>query len=65
MGETFTTTLNVISNQEAMEKLIVRETMDADETIFYHAIRTDLDKLQLKPGLVTIHNILNYSKRLR
>ena len=65
MGETFTKTFNAISNQEAMEKLIVREAMDADETIFYHAIRTDLDKLQVKPSLVTIHNILNYSKRLR
>lgn len=66
MGELFTTTfLNVINNQDAMDKSTVRESMGADETLFYHAIRTDLDKLQLKPNLQTIHNILNYSKQVR
>lgn len=65
MGETFTTNLNVINNQGAMENLNVIENLDADELMFYHAIRTDLDQLQLKPNLQTIHNILNYSKGLR
>ncbi|WDF56395.1 hypothetical protein [Mucilaginibacter sp. KACC 22063] len=65
MGETSTTTLNVINNQEAMENLSVIENLDADELMFYHAIRTDLDKLRLKPNLQTIHNILAYSKSLR
>ncbi len=66
MGELFTTTfLNVINNQDAMDKSIVIENMDADEMIFYHSLRTDLDQLQLKPNLQTIHNILNYSNRIR
>ncbi|NCD71626.1 hypothetical protein [Mucilaginibacter agri] len=66
MGEIFTTTfLNVINNQDAMDKSTVIENMDGDEMLFYHAIRTDLDKLQLKPNLQTIHNILNYSKQVR
>ena len=66
MGELFTTTfLNVINNQDAMDKSNVIENMDADEMLFYHSLRTDLDQLQLKPSLQTIHNILNYSKRMR
>jgi hypothetical protein len=66
MGELFTKTfLNVINNQDAMDKSNVIENMDADEMLFYHSLRTDLDKLQLKPNLQTIHNILNYSKRMR
>jgi len=66
MGELFTTTfLNVINDQDAMDKSNVIENMDADEMLFYHSLRTDLDKLQLKPNLQTIHNILNYSKRIR
>lgn len=66
MGELFTKTfLNAINNQDAMDKSNVIENMDADEMLFYHALRTDLDKLQLKPNLQTIHNILNYSKQMR
>jgi hypothetical protein len=66
MGELFTTTfLNVINNQDAMDKSNVIENMDADEMLFYHSLRTDLDQLQLKPNLQTIHNILNYSKHMR
>ncbi|OKS88031.1 hypothetical protein [Mucilaginibacter polytrichastri] len=66
MGELFTTTfLNVINNQDAMDKSNVIENMDADEMLFYHSLRTDMDQLQLKPNLQTIHNILNYSKHLR
>ncbi|MCJ8211911.1 hypothetical protein MUY27_19490 [Mucilaginibacter sp. RS28] len=65
MGETSTTTLTVINNQGEMEKLSVTANLDADELMFYHAIRTDLDKMQVKPSLQTIHNILNYSKRKR
>jgi hypothetical protein len=66
MGELFTTTfLNVINNQDAMDKSNVIENMDADEMLFYHSLRTDLDQMQLKPNLQTIHNILNYSKHMR
>jgi hypothetical protein len=66
MGELFTKTfLHAINNQDAMDKSNVIENMDADEMLFYHSLRTDLDKLQLKPNLQTIHNILNYSKRMR
>ncbi len=65
MGETFTTFFNVINNQDAMEKQLVNENLDADELLFYHAIRTDLDKLQKKPSLQTINNILKHSKRTR
>ena len=65
MGETFTTFFNVINNQDAMEKQLVNENLDADELLFYHAIRTDLDKLQMKPSLQTIHNILKHSKQKR
>ncbi|MDN3551753.1 hypothetical protein [Mucilaginibacter aquaedulcis] len=42
-----------------------QENLDADEVIFYNSIRADLDLLNKKPKVQTIHQILDYSKSLR
>jgi hypothetical protein len=65
MDETSTTTLNETSNQSAMKESDAMENLEADELIFYHSLRNDLDLLKKNPGLQTIHNILDYSKSLR
>ena len=65
MGETFTTTLNDTSNQKAMNESEAIENLEADDLMFYHSLRTDLDLLKKNPSSETIHNILNYSKSLR
>ena len=65
MGETFTTTLNNTSNQKAMNESEAIENLEADDLMFYHSLRTDLDLLKKNPSSETIHNILNYSKSRR
>ena len=64
MDETSTTTLNGIANQALMDKN-GQENLDADDLIFYNSIRTNLDLLNKKPKVQTIHQILDYSKSLR
>ncbi len=63
MGETFT--LNVLSNQKGVKKENLKGNLDADELMFYHSIRQNLELLEKKPKLQTIHNILDYSKSRR
>ena len=64
MDETFTTTLNVLTNKAKVnEELLVN--LEGDELMFYHALRADLDLLKKNPKLQTIHHILDYSKSLR
>jgi hypothetical protein len=41
------------------------ENLEADDLIFYHSIRNELNQLKKNPSLKTIHQILNYSKSLR
>jgi hypothetical protein len=65
MGETFTNSLNTIIKNAQMKDREVQENLDADDLIFYHSIRADLDLLKKKPKLHTIHYILDYSKSLR
>ncbi|MES2278022.1 MAG: hypothetical protein V4592_18480 [Bacteroidota bacterium] len=65
MDETSTTTLNVTVNQAAVKESDVIALMDADDMVFYHAIRADLDLLKRVPQQQTIDNILNFSKSLR
>lgn len=65
MDETSTQTLNVTINKATVKESDVMELLDADEVIFYHAIRTDLDLLRRVPQQQTIENILNFSKSLR
>ena len=65
MGETFTTTFNTFTNKAQVKQSEVQENLEADDMIFYHAIRADLDLLKKKPKLQTIHHILDYSKSLR
>ncbi len=60
-----TTTLNETSNTAAMKESEATENLEADDLIFYHSLRTDLDLLKKNPNLKTVHNILNYSKSLR
>jgi hypothetical protein len=65
MGETFTNSLNAVINKAKMKESEVHENLDADELIFYHSLRADLDLLKRKPKLQTIHYILDHSKSLR
>jgi hypothetical protein len=65
MGETFTNSLNTVIKNAHMKDREVQENLDADDLIFYHSIRVDLDLLKKKPKLQTIHYILDYSKSLR
>ena len=64
MDETFTTTLNGIANRAMMDEN-AQENLGADALIFYNSIRADLDLLNKKPKVQTIHQILDYSKSLR
>lgn len=64
MGETFTKQSTVI-NHTQMKEAEVHDNLDADELIFYHSIRAELDLLKKEPKLQTIHHILDYSKSLR
>ncbi len=66
MDETSTKFLNAITNgKDMVEGIDVTEYADADELLFHHALRTELDALQVKPKKQTIENLLNYSKSLR
>jgi len=65
MGETFTSILNSVTNKAQVKQSEVHENLDADDMVFYHSIRADLDLLKKKPKLQTIHHILDYSKSLR
>jgi hypothetical protein len=65
MGETFTKSVNPVINNAQVKDKDVHENLDADDLIFYHSLRADLDLLKKKPKLHTIHYILDYSKSLR
>jgi hypothetical protein len=63
MGETFT--LNELTNQNEVMKENVKANLEGDELMFYHSLRPNLELLQKKPKLQTIHYILDYSKSHR
>ncbi|MES2376216.1 MAG: hypothetical protein V4553_06550 [Bacteroidota bacterium] len=63
MGETFT--LNVFTNQNEVKKENLKENLEGDDLMFYHSLRPNLELLQIKPKLQTIHKILDYSKSRR
>jgi hypothetical protein len=64
MGET--STINDTSNKAAMKDTdATSENLEADELIFYHSLRNELNLLKKNPSSKTIHQILNYSKSLR
>lgn len=66
MDETSTTIINETSNQAAMKQAdATTENLEADELIFYHSLRNELNLLKKNPSLKTVHQILNYSKSLR
>ncbi|GGH13167.1 hypothetical protein [Mucilaginibacter phyllosphaerae] len=66
MGETFTSIFNAVTNKaQVKQSEVVNENLEADDVIFYHSIRADLDLLKKKPKLQTIHYILDYSKSRR
>jgi len=66
MGETSTTTINETSNQAAMKSTdATTENLEADDLIFYHSLRNELDLLKKNPSSKTVHQILNYSRSLR
>jgi hypothetical protein len=64
MDETFTTTLNLLTNKAQVNEEL-QENLEADELMFYHSLRADLDLLKKNPKLQTIHHILDYSKSFR
>ena len=64
MEETFTTTLNLLTNKAKVNEEL-QENLEGDELMFYHSLRADLDLLKKNPKLQTIHHILDYSKSLR
>jgi hypothetical protein len=65
MEETFTTTLNVTINKAIVKETDAIELLGANEMMFYHTIRTDLDMLRRVPKKQTIDHILNFSKGKR
>jgi hypothetical protein len=64
MDETFTTTLNVPTNEAKVNEEL-QENLEGDELMFYHSLRADLDLLKKNPKLQTIHHILDHSKSLK
>ena len=64
MGETFTF-LKAVDNQSEEDKMSTRENLSADDVLFYHSLRADLELLEKKPKLQTIHYLLDYSRSLR
>jgi hypothetical protein len=65
MDETSTNYLSTVINNEQVEEQDVFDNLDADDLIFYHSIRAELDLLKKKPKLQTIHYILDHSKSFK
>ncbi len=65
MDETSTTILKAITNIADVKGLDTIETLNADETVFYYSLRTELDRLQMQPKAKTVDRILKHSKSLR
>ncbi|MFI5138937.1 MAG: hypothetical protein ACHQIM_14025 [Sphingobacteriales bacterium] len=64
MEETFTTTLNLLTNKAKVNEEL-QENLEGDELMFYYSLRADLNLLEKTPKLQTIHHILDYSKSFR
>ncbi len=64
MDETFTTTLNLLTNKAKVNEEL-QENLEGDELMFYHSLRADLDLLAKAPKVQTLHQILDYSRSLR
>ncbi len=64
MDETFTTTLNLLTNQVKVNAEL-QENLEGDELMFYLSLRADLDLLKKNPKVQTVHRILDYSASLR
>jgi hypothetical protein len=64
MDETFTTTLNLLTNKAKVNEEM-QENLEGDELMFYLSLRADLDLLKKNPKVQTVHQILDYSKSFR
>jgi len=64
MEETFTTTLNLLTNKAKVNEEL-QENLEGDLLMFYHSLRADLDLLKKNPRLQIVHQILDYSKSFR
>ena len=64
MDETFTTTLNLLTNKAKVNEEM-QENLEGDELMFYLSLRADLDLLKKNPKIQIIHHILDYSKSFR
>ncbi|QJD94981.1 hypothetical protein HH214_03335 [Mucilaginibacter robiniae] len=59
------TTLKTNTGKAMVKGRDMIECAEADEVIFFHALRTELDRLQKRPKQHTIDNILQHSRNLR
>jgi len=64
MDETFTTTLNLLTNKAKVNEEL-QENLEGDLLMFYHSLRADLDLLKKNPRLQIVHQLLDYSKSFR
>jgi hypothetical protein len=64
MGEFFTNSLNTVIKNTGVKTSDVQENLEADDLIFYHSLRADLELLKKKPKLQTIHYLLDYSRSI-
>jgi len=64
MDETFTTTLNLLTNKAKVNEELL-ENLEGDELMFYLSLRPDLDRLKKTPRPQVTHLILDYSKSFR
>ena len=65
MDETFTNSLNAVINSTQVKQPDVHENLEADDLIFYHSIRADLDLLKKQPRPQIVHYILDHSKSFK
>lgn len=65
MTETFTTTINAITNDFDMKEEESIENIGTEEGNFYDSIRADLDLIAIYPKADTVQKILNHSQNLR
>lgn len=64
MDETFTTTLNLLTNKVKVNEEL-QENLEGDELMFYLSLRSDLNLLKKSPRPQIVNLILDYSRSLR
>ena len=62
MTDIMTTTLQSVEKTSVFSEADFATHVGIDTFLFYHAIDSDLSKIEKIPNATTINNILNYSK---